>query len=569
MGFHYDQTDTHIPTSQLPQAPQSQSPTLTFDGLNEMPGLDPRYPFSAFLSGTTNNGTPAATMASSWQLSSVPTASNVPAAAPSTPANSGSFAPQPQHNNQQVMQALAHRTQLQQRLRQQSLQSLISRNAGSRPTQPPSMAQNAGPLAPTPTFTDMLSSQLEANMDLIGSGVAPAAAPAAPAAIPSQTRQQQQQQKLILYQNYFFNLPLNLQQEEIKKPIVSKFPLLFQVELHKILIRSLLAEHQRRNSVASSSMSTEEPEEGGRSPENEDDADGELVDPMEESPQEETRCPLARLTRGRRRMPPRTKSKTGEGEQLYSCKSCEKQFEDSTKLRKHSYTHSPKKFVCASKDCGKRFHTRKDLRRHQQTVHDKNTMRKVFICTCEGCDRGILKPFSRKDNAKQHVTSVHNGQDENENQEDIGDDDVEMADQSFEATEVASNAKPASSITALMASILPSTPEAVAAIKSAFSGKQDSKMDKSLQKTLLLKRTSGFSNLEDANLSYFSNVFDSDSGSEKEFTPAPMSVAMPIPMPTVDMPIPPTITPTIASEMGTANRKIHERMQSFPSTTFR
>lgn len=79
------------------------------------------------------------------------------------------------------------------------------------------------------------------------------------------------------------------------------------------------------------------------------------------------------------------------------------------------YVHQPRRYFCEFTGCNIGFHTKRDLRRHTDTKHRKlatgvvgaRVRRKSFICTINACERGRAKPFSRRDNARQHVVGVH------------------------------------------------------------------------------------------------------------------------------------------------------------------
>ncbi|KAK6344635.1 hypothetical protein TWF718_006593 [Orbilia javanica] len=74
-------------------------------------------------------------------------------------------------------------------------------------------------------------------------------------------------------------------------------------------------------------------------------------------------------------------------------------------LRKHMSIHGAKKFFC--ENCSADFHAAKDLRRHQETKHTVSNARKNYICKAQNCGRDGRWPFTRKDNARQHVMHVH------------------------------------------------------------------------------------------------------------------------------------------------------------------
>ncbi|KAH8414966.1 hypothetical protein KR009_000465, partial [Drosophila setifemur] len=79
-------------------------------------------------------------------------------------------------------------------------------------------------------------------------------------------------------------------------------------------------------------------------------------------------------------------------------KGCNKNFRDSSAMRKHLHTHGPRVHVCA--ECGKAFVESSKLKRHQ-LVH---TGEKPFQCTFEGCG----KRFSLDFNLRTHVR-IHTG----------------------------------------------------------------------------------------------------------------------------------------------------------------
>ncbi|KAK6496972.1 hypothetical protein TWF481_001951 [Arthrobotrys musiformis] len=102
-------------------------------------------------------------------------------------------------------------------------------------------------------------------------------------------------------------------------------------------------------------------------------------------------------------------------EMPFSCTSCGVGCRDKTSLRKHMYVHQPRRYFCEFEGCNIGFHTKRDLRRHTDTKHRKlgtgvigsRVRRKSFICKIAQCERGRAKPFSRRDNARQHVVGVH------------------------------------------------------------------------------------------------------------------------------------------------------------------
>ncbi|KAK6340060.1 hypothetical protein TWF730_001833 [Orbilia blumenaviensis] len=102
-------------------------------------------------------------------------------------------------------------------------------------------------------------------------------------------------------------------------------------------------------------------------------------------------------------------------EMPFSCNLCGVGCRDKTSLRKHMYVHQPRRYFCDFEGCKIGFHTKRDLRRHTDTKHRKLTTgvigsrvrRKSFICKIDKCERGRAKPFSRRDNARQHVVGVH------------------------------------------------------------------------------------------------------------------------------------------------------------------
>lgn len=102
-------------------------------------------------------------------------------------------------------------------------------------------------------------------------------------------------------------------------------------------------------------------------------------------------------------------------EMPFSCTRCGVGCRDKTSLRKHMYVHQPRRYFCDFEGCNIGFHTKRDLRRHTDTKHRKlatgvigsRVRRKSFICKIPLCERGKAKPFSRRDNARQHVVGVH------------------------------------------------------------------------------------------------------------------------------------------------------------------
>ncbi|KAF3106865.1 hypothetical protein TWF103_005949 [Orbilia oligospora] len=78
---------------------------------------------------------------------------------------------------------------------------------------------------------------------------------------------------------------------------------------------------------------------------------------------------------------------------------------DKNSLRKHLSIHGERKFSCEK--CSADFHTARDLRRHQEAKHTISNAKKNYICKVPKCTRDATWPFTRKDNARQHVMHVH------------------------------------------------------------------------------------------------------------------------------------------------------------------
>ncbi|KAK6331204.1 hypothetical protein TWF696_003267 [Orbilia brochopaga] len=100
-----------------------------------------------------------------------------------------------------------------------------------------------------------------------------------------------------------------------------------------------------------------------------------------------------------------------EEKRIYVCDfdRCGKSFKDKAGLRKHKYIHNPRSYPC--NDCAHKFHTSRDLNRHYQTCHTGGVgpirTGSTYLCRYPGCGRGPKRPFSRRDNVRQHITNVH------------------------------------------------------------------------------------------------------------------------------------------------------------------
>ena len=68
----------------------------------------------------------------------------------------------------------------------------------------------------------------------------------------------------------------------------------------------------------------------------------------------------------------------------------------------------PRPHICPIVGCENRpgFTTKGDMDRHRREVHE-NGGSKTFPCPHRGCNRGVHKPFKRKENLKEHIRRVH------------------------------------------------------------------------------------------------------------------------------------------------------------------
>ena len=71
----------------------------------------------------------------------------------------------------------------------------------------------------------------------------------------------------------------------------------------------------------------------------------------------------------------------------------------------------PRSFTCPVFGCENRpgFTSKGDMDRHRREVHE-NGGSKTFPCLRRGCNRGVHKPFKRKENLKEHIRRVHQDQ---------------------------------------------------------------------------------------------------------------------------------------------------------------
>ncbi|KAK6496971.1 hypothetical protein TWF481_001950 [Arthrobotrys musiformis] len=80
---------------------------------------------------------------------------------------------------------------------------------------------------------------------------------------------------------------------------------------------------------------------------------------------------------------------------------------DKNSIRKHIGIHGARKFYCGRGECAAGFHTARDLRRHEESIHRGSKASKNYICKVSKCHRDATRPFTRKDNARQHIVNVH------------------------------------------------------------------------------------------------------------------------------------------------------------------
>ncbi|KAF3903554.1 hypothetical protein AA313_de0202130 [Arthrobotrys entomopaga] len=201
----------------------------------------------------------------------------------------------------------------------------------------------------------------------------------------------------------FKSLPLAEQQKLVNQSAETKdFDLAERVELHRIFMNNLERESNRLLN-SNGSNSNQSPNETVGSKDHDSGSGGE----SEHYAVKKTKKPK----NGKEKKTKANKKAQVEEEMPYRCPCCTVGCRDKTSLRKHMYIHDPRRFFCDT--CGMGFHTRRDLRRHQNAIHNGSSgstgksPRKFYICKKSKCDRGMEKPFSRKDNAKQHVVAVH------------------------------------------------------------------------------------------------------------------------------------------------------------------
>ncbi|EPS35212.1 hypothetical protein H072_11602 [Dactylellina haptotyla CBS 200.50] len=204
-----------------------------------------------------------------------------------------------------------------------------------------------------------------------------------------------------LFLQIFKSLPLIEQQKLVAQSSQTRgFQLSEQVELHKIFMGNLTKEYNRllngnENEGGTAEATEVKDNDSGFGDESEH-LNGKKAEGSKEAKSKKVKS--------------KKKAQTDE-DMPYRCPSCAIGCRDKTSLRKHMYIHDPRRFFCDT--CGMGFHTRRDLRRHQTAIHNgasglaSRAPRKFYICKKPKCDRGLEKPFTRKDNAKQHVVAVH------------------------------------------------------------------------------------------------------------------------------------------------------------------
>ncbi|KAK6542760.1 hypothetical protein TWF694_006701 [Orbilia ellipsospora] len=236
-----------------------------------------------------------------------------------------------------------------------------------------------------------------------GSSVSSDSRPRAAASVDNVSPAPEFDENFKLFLEIFKSLPLTEQQKLVNQSAETKgFDLVERLELHRIFMANLERESNRLLN-GNGGNSHQSPNGTIGSKEHDSGSGGE----SENYVTKKSKKPKS----GKEKKTKATKKVQLEEEMPYRCPCCTVGCRDKTSLRKHMYIHDPRRFFCDT--CGMGFHTRRDLRRHQNAIHNGSSgltgksPRKFYICKKSKCDRGMEKPFSRKDNAKQHVVAVH------------------------------------------------------------------------------------------------------------------------------------------------------------------